>query len=104
MFIGITNYHFKGAEEKAKGLTYIAETLTPYEASKKGYINTVIVEGEENDIVVMDRYAIKQNRVGMGVDRKGYEAFANLWSILPYVIGGNNRAVKQFQTTDMITA
>ncbi len=104
MFIEITNYHFKGDEERAKGLSYLADTLTPYESAKKGYINTIIVEGEENDIVVMDRFALKQNRAGSGIDRKGYKAFANLWSIPPHVVSGNNRALKEFQTSETLSA
>ncbi len=104
MFIEITNYHFKGAEEKANGLTYIANTITAYESAKKGYINSIIVEGEENDIVVMDRFEVKQNRAGSGVDREGYKMFAALWSKTPDVVSGNNRANKEFQRSEMASA
>ncbi len=104
MFIEITNYHFLGKEEKAKGLSYINEVLTPYESKKKGHINTIVVDGEENDIIVMDRFEIKQNRYGSGVDREGYKAFAALWSRQLDVVSGNNLVLKEFQTSKVVSA
>ncbi len=104
MYLEITNYVFKSAEDKSKGLSYIKGILTPYESDKKGYINTIISESDESDIIVMNRFEIKQNSVGSGIDRDGYKAFAALWSRTPDVVAGSNRANKEFQYAEAVSA
>ncbi len=69
MFLQIINYHFKDAESKEKGVEFISNTLIPNEMEKFGFISHLFIEGGGNDVFLMYRYKVKENRIGTRVDK-----------------------------------
>lgn len=104
MYITLTNFRFKGAAEMAKGIEYLEKVFIPNQASHFGYISHILAKGVSDDLFLMIRYKVKENRYGKSVDPEGFKAFVQLLTAPPATVGGPNRAHMGFQglakTTD----
>ena len=103
MYVQITNYSFKGEEEKAEGIRYLQEIMIPYKSSRFGFISYLFAEGQDCDVFLLCRYKVRQNTFGPGVDRAGFKKFYTLLSKAPAVVQGPNRAANYFRATPLIS-
>lgn len=100
MYVTVTNYRFKGPEEKAKGIDYLQTVYIPNQASHFGFISHVMAGGKGDEVFLMLRYRVKENRFGKAVDPEGFKAFLELLAGRPATVAGPNRADLDYHGID----
>lgn len=96
MYTEIYNYQFKNSEAKAQGIEFIKNSYIPFEEKKHGFIKSLMVDGDSDDIFLMLEFKVRENCYGKSMPKDDFLPFAELLEKAPAKLSGLNKAYKEF--------
>ena len=93
MFVQIFVYRFKSEEAKEEGIQYLKSTYIPNERKKFGFLDDALTD-QENDVIMLLRYKVRENTYGKGGEQEGFAHFMTLLSERPKRFAGPNRILR----------